>query len=158
MSNSDPGHLADKEIAPNIRGVKLDSKKSRFTQEIQKKEEFQEQAQKTFNKSQEKKMEAFELTKQFLEIFRKKVLPENKGPMEKEIEIEVLSKLVQWGLDANNDSDELEGAGSMGIITLLLKIVLVIRDKNNILSYTTNQLEDKVKSLELRLKALERTE
>lgn len=67
-----------------------------------------------------------------------------KGPIKKNLEKEIVNKLVRFASEMNNDPNEPEGFGSVAVIVLLLKAILYLRDKNNELSYKVASLEQKI--------------
>lgn len=127
--------------------VKLNSSKSKFANEIAKKDDFDQRAEAAVDDAQNKKEIAVELAKQFWSIAKDTTLEKNKGPIQKSLEKEVIGKLLEFASSLNNDTSEFEGAGSMAIIMLLLKISLHLRDNNNSLNYKLTLLEDKVNKL-----------
>lgn len=125
-------------------GVKLNSSKSMFTKDpaqASQKEAFEEQADEAFEEIQDRKQKAVELVQQFWSFVKDETLLVNKGPVKKNLEKEIVSKLLNFASEMNNDPKEPEGSGSVAIITLLLKAVLYLRDSNNDLKYRLTKLE-----------------
>lgn len=90
------------------------------------------------------KVKAMELASQFNKILADKTLPQNRNMFQKEVEKELLGKMVQLAADINNDPNEqFDGMGSLGWITLLLRTCFNQRDKINLLEYRVEQLEKK---------------
>lgn len=128
-------------------GSKLNASKSIFTKEIINKETFEEQADDAFEAIQDRKQKAVELVQQFWSLIKDETLASTKGPMKKSFEKEIVSKLLNFASEMNNDEKEPEGAGSVAIITLLLKTVLYLRDSNNDFKYRLSELERKIQKL-----------
>lgn len=128
-------------------GLKLNSSKSLFNKETVKKEDFEKQADEAFEKVQDRKQQAVELVQQFWGFIKDQTLDPVKGPMKKSLEKEIVSKLLNFASDMNNDPTEPESSGSVAIITLLLKTVLYLRDCNNDISYRLSVLEKKMNKL-----------
>lgn len=128
-------------------GVKLNSSKSQFTKETVKKEVFDQQADEVYDQMQDRKQKAVELVQQFWSFIKDETLVAEKGPIRKNLEKDIVSKLLTFASEMNNDPKEAEGAGSVAVITLLLKTVLYLRDTNNEARYRLSMLEQKVNKL-----------
>lgn len=107
-------------------------------------EEFEKQVQQIQNRSSDYKQRAAELAIQYRKILEDKTLHQNKNVFAVELEKEVITKMVQLAIEINNDSNEQEGMGSLGWITLLLKVILSQKDKINNLEYKVSLLERKL--------------
>ena len=128
-------------------GVKVNSNNSMFTKKTATKENFEKQAAQLFEDIQDKKTTAVELVQQFWGFVKDETLPYEKGPISKNLEKEIVAKLINFATSLNNDPKEAEGAGSVAVITLLLKAVLYFRDCNNDTRYRLSELERKVKKM-----------
>lgn len=104
---------------------------------------FSDTAEQVHSKKMENNQKAFELGKAFLNILNDKTLPENKGPIAKSTEVEILTGLIEYGTSINNDENESEGAGSISIIMILLRSILILKDKINALEYSINNQNKK---------------
>lgn len=94
------------------------------------------------------KVKAMELASQFNKAMADKTLPQNRNMFQKEVEKELLGKMVQLAVDINGDPNEqYDGMGSLGWITLLLRTCFGQRDKINLLEYRVEQLEKNSDSL-----------
>lgn len=122
--------------------VKLDNKNSRFTPKNQDKKEFEVKATETFNNIQSRAELAMQLTADLMKLIEDKVLPANKSSIDHSLEKEVLSRMIALTMELNNDPNEPEGVGSVGILVILMKAILKQRDKINLLSYEVSQLRD----------------
>jgi len=79
---------------------------------------------------------------------KNKTLAENKDPNEKEGEDKLLLQYIEFARIVNNDEGEEECLGAMAIITMLLRGLLIQRDRMNELEYTVKDLKRQVKTLE----------
>jgi hypothetical protein len=111
-------------------------------------EEFDKKVKTVQEKASAHKSRAAELAVNFSKLLTDKTLPQNKNPFQKELEKEVVTQMVQLGIDINNDPNEQEGMGSMTWITLLLKICLSQKDRINQLEYSVSQMEKKISALD----------
>jgi BMFP domain-containing protein YqiC len=137
---------ADK-IKPSrvVKDTKVDVSKSRFAKQTKVKEQFEERAAQTHESLEGNKSRAAEVGREFWSFFGQKVLPENKGPLEKSFEREIISKLINYAIDINNDEfEQKDGMGSVSMITLLLNAVIKLRDRCNELEYKVEQHEKKL--------------
>lgn len=129
--------------------LKIDNKKSMFASLPKKQNpaEFQKQVQETQEQVMEYESEAAQLAVLFQKLLEDKVLPENKSSINIESERDLISKIVDIAIKLNNDGEELEGMGSVGISLMLFKAVLYQKDKINRLEYNLVQAEKKIKNL-----------
>lgn len=139
------------EITPEAtkitKGTKLNNDKSMFSKVKVDKESFEAAADKYIGGLQERDKQAVELARQFINIIKDKTLPENKSKVAENVERELKNKLLNLGIDINNDeNEENDGMGSMAIISLLIKTVLLQRDTINLLDYRLYKLEKLVSS------------
>jgi len=101
------------------------------------------------DKSNLYKKRAAELMRDFNKIMQDKTLPENKNVFGKNFEIEILSNLIKFAEELNNDPDENEGYGSLSIITMLLKNSFQQRDNINVLEYEIFKIQNKMNSVQI---------
>ncbi len=66
----------------------------------------------------------------------------------------LIAKIVDIAVKLNNDENEMEGMGSVGISILLFRAALQHRDKINKLEYNAIQTDKKIKSLTEKLELL----
>lgn len=130
------------------KGVKLDNKKSRFSLEKESFDKFQQSVDQTVEQKEDFQKLAFTLGSSFIKIMEDSTLAENKSPMSLSLEKENLAKLVEFAKTVNNSESEPLGMGSVSLIVLLFKSVLMLRDKVNKLEYSNHQLEQKIKKIE----------
>ncbi len=110
-------------------------------------EEFSKKVDKIQDASNSYKIRGMELSSEFLRVLNDKTLKQNKSIFAKDLEKEVINKLLQLSIEINNDASEQEGMGSLAVITLLLKVVLLQRDKINELDYTVSDLNKKIDAI-----------
>ena len=123
--------------------VKIDNSKSRFESKKQLKQQFEESVKEISESSNEKKIKGMKLSASFIEILKSGTLQENKGPIEKNVEQDVLKQILDFSNELNNDPSEPEGLGSVAVSAILLKSVLLLRDKVNELSHELDLLKNK---------------
>lgn len=125
--------------------TKLDPSKSRFTSKNIGKEDFDTKAAEAIERAQLRNQQAYDVSQQFQELFKSKTLPENKGPIEQNLERDVIKKITEFAIEINNDPNEPEGMGSTGVDILLLKTVIALRDNLNEAQFKIAQLEKQLK-------------
>lgn len=139
--------LEQNQIQEATKTVKLDNKKSKFAKQIENKQIFEQKAEKVHSKMMSRQEEIFLLGSKFIEMMRDKTLVENKGPIQQSLEKELLGKLITFAIELNNDNDEpQDGMGSVGLLTLMFRSALLMRDKYNLLEFKVDQLEKQLKS------------
>lgn len=131
---------------PN-KGLKIKSDRSQFSKIAEQRQKFEENADAFIAQRNARNKEALELAKKFMGLVKDKTLPENKTPISKDVENEVINDLIQFALDINDDPEERNGMGSSALINLLFKVVLVQRDAINQLDYKIAQLTKQLSSL-----------
>lgn len=127
-------------------GLKINNNKSSIeapSTEIA--DNFKQKAAETFNKIESYKQRMWELSGRFKSILEDKTLPENKTILSKNLDKEILEKLITLASEMNTDQTQPEGFGSATIEMLLMKMLLLQNDKINTLSYQLSQLEKQVK-------------
>lgn len=95
------------------------------------------------DKSTKYKIKVADLTIQFNKTMADKTLPQNQNVFQKDLERDLLLKMIQLAIDINNDESESEGMGSIGWIVLLFKTCFSQRDRINNLEYMLYNLEKK---------------
>lgn len=98
---------------------------------------------------------AAELSTKYRSLLKDKTLEQNKGPNKRDLENQVIAQLCDIGIRLNNDQVKPEGVGSIGLINLLLRAVLIQRDTINDLGYKVFKLQSALSEL---LKAVEEEE
>jgi hypothetical protein len=112
------------------------------------KQVFDKVATASHERSEEYKRRAYELGKSFVRIIEDRKLVSQKGPTAKSVEAQALNELLMLGAEMNMDETQEEGMGSIGVITLLIKGLILQRDRNNEMSYRLDQMEKNIRSLE----------
>jgi hypothetical protein len=107
-------------------------------------EDFDKKVNQVQERSSSYKMRAAELASQFNQAVSDKTLKQNKNVFAREMERELLTKMVQLAIDVNNDPHEQEGMGSLSWITLLFKTCFAQRDRINQLEFVVTQFEKKL--------------
>ena len=110
---------------------------------------FDKRANEAFSQDESFKKKAYDLGKVFVQILDDKTLVANKSLMAKDLERESLQNLIKLGMEMNADENQPESMGSIGMITLLLKGVIMQRDKINSLEYRVLGLEKKIFDFEI---------
>lgn len=148
MNKKEP-FMDDEVESPQPSGVKLKNSDSIFANVPKKPSQAElDKSVADFNKRQNSyKERASELSLNFRKILEDKTLPDNKNIFAADLEKEIMGNLGQLAIDINTDEKEVEGMGSVGIITLLLRCLLIQRDKLNLLQFSVEKLENTVKSL-----------
>jgi hypothetical protein len=141
-----------KEDAQNGRniGLKINNDNS-MTSKLPKKppaDEFEKKASMVNEKLNEYHARASDYALKYKHIIiDDKTLADNKGIFTRQAEMEIINNLVYLADEMNNDPHEQEGSGSIGVISLLLKITLLQRDVVNKLEYDIYKLQNDVKKL-----------
>jgi cell division protein ZapA (FtsZ GTPase activity inhibitor) len=132
--------------------VKLNPKKSKFAPQFEARqaaEQLDRAASEIHQKSQDRQQEIFELGSRFVEMMKDRTVPTQKGPVAQSVEREVLQQLINFAIEVNTDLNEpKEGMGSVSLLTLMLKVSLLMRDKHNVLEHKIHQLEQRLLQLE----------
>lgn len=140
-------------IQQNRKTVKLDSSRSQFVKKAQTEEEFSKKVDSFQSNQVEKNQRAAELAKDFWDLIKSTELTKTKGPILKNREKEIISNLILYGRELNNDPPQNadgsveDGVGSIAIITLLMKSILHHRDLCNELEYRLSEAEKQIKKL-----------
>lgn len=117
--------------------------------------EFEEKVKDHQEKSNSYKFRAAELASQFNKAMADKTLAVNRNPFQKNVEKEILTKMIQLAIDINNDPSEDDGMGSLSWITLLLKTCFSQRDKINSLEHSIYKVEQAQSDLIKKISSLD---
>jgi hydrogenase maturation factor HypF (carbamoyltransferase family) len=129
------------------RGVKLRNKEAekREAEKLEKeqyKERFEKAADQRIQDEQDTNARALNTVSKFMKMFENKMLNKNKTDIALNVEREIKQELIKLITDLNNDETTDEyGTGSVVAISILLKIVLNLRDRMNDLEYENVQLK-----------------
>lgn len=135
------------------RGVKLRNKAAEQIEEEKRQREeykrrFDERADATIKHVTEKGDHAVNVISRFLKMTEDRTLSENRGGIANDVEREIRQELIQLALDMNNDeTEEDNGKGSVVVLSVVTKILLVFRDRLNRLEYENNQLKNELKKI-----------
>jgi len=110
--------------------------------------DFQREVDEKSSRANSYKDRAAELASSFKKILDDKTLLQNKNIFSLDLEKEIISNLARLAIDMNTDENEIEGMGSVSIITLLLRTSIIQRDRINSLEYKYSLLENRIKELE----------
>jgi hypothetical protein len=134
------------EISSNNK-LKLNQSKSRFSKpnEDNLSKKLEDKVGEIQNRDQKLIKDALEFSTRYMSLIKNKTLKSNKGPIEQDLETEIVKGLIQIAMDLNNDDSKPEGIGSAGVLTLLLRSVLAQRDIINNLEYELVQLKRRIK-------------
>jgi hypothetical protein len=135
----------DKEYTPKAGIKPIVGQKSMFEGKPRPptQQEFDQQVRQAEDKKQGYNRQAAELFVQFNKVIADKTLPQNRNVFNNETENELLKNMLRFASAANNDTNELEGEGSLALITILLKACLAHRDRINELEYALSVLQKK---------------
>ena len=132
------------------QGLKLSSERSRFSKQDPKgpsEEEFKKEVREYKQRDMDVKLRIADLTNKYKGILMDRTVDDNKSPIQKDLEASVVSELVQVGLQLDNDQDQPEGVGSIGLCNLLLQVNLLQRNTINKISYDVAVLTQMVTDL-----------
>lgn len=146
----DKDHM--KENANN--GLKLSAKKSRFAKSDEPKppteEEFKDEVRKFKKRDNDQRNKVADLANKYKSILVDRTVEDNKSPIQKDLEMSIIKDITQICLQLDNDQDQPEGIGSIGLCNLLLQANILQRDIINKLSYDISRLNRVVEKLKPR--------
>lgn len=138
---------AESEVIPAKKSVKFGNERSRFTKAANADYDFQKRAETLINSRNEQKQQGMQLINQFMSAMREKIIPENRGTISIEFEKDLRAKLIKLCIELDNDEAEPNvGMGSATLIALLLKVVMLQRDRINELDHRLFSIEKKSSS------------
>lgn len=143
----------DEDLKENAnQGLKLSAKKSRFAKKEDEprpptQEEFEQQVKKFKAKDINQRNKIAQLSSQYKGIILDKTHEDNKSPIQKDLEASIIKELTGIGLQLNNDQDQPEGIGSIGLCNLLLQANILQRDAINRMGYDIARLNRAVAQL-----------
>lgn len=136
----------DKEVVAT-RGVKLRNKAAeKAAQEKKEREEymrkFDQRAEQTVQYHTQTGNTTIEIIQSYMRLAEDKTLPSNRGTIGNDVEREIRQKVIQLALDLNNDENiDDYGHGSIVLLSAVTKILLIYRDRINVLEYELEQLK-----------------
>ena len=128
------GRTTEDRLVTNT-GLKISNKKSVFAG----KQEVREKFNQVVDRAQETHVDgvhrALELGQKFNKIFNDRTLSDNKGPMTKSLEKEVLREWQNYIMQMNNPPEDdfttPEGAGSLSGLLMAFSAILKLRDRES---------------------------
>ena len=137
----------EKAVVERVKLKQVSSKKSIFENQEKKpsKEDLEAKANIVENKINNNKVQGSQLATKFKKIMAERTLLENKSIFEKDAEKELLTELISFANELNNDPNESEGIGSLAVISIMLKILIDMRDRVNKIEYNFILFEKNIK-------------
>ena len=151
----------DAPITPKIGLKKVSSQKSIFDGLSKKPSvaDFEKQVHQAQERKTATMLKASELAVEFKKIINDRTLSQNKSPFAKELEKEILTKLVKMAKEVNADPTEPEGEGNLSCVVLLMNVVFSQRDRLNQLEYSlsisskeNSMLKEEIKNIKEEIK------
>lgn len=133
------------------KGLKLKNKPKELTEkqkQAQAQQRLDEAADGVVQDVQQRDADGAFILKRYIELLKSKTLPSNKGVVGKKIEQEIITQILELAITINNDPrEDKDGMGTVPILNLLLKGLLMQKDRINELEYKSIQLEQKILEL-----------
>jgi hypothetical protein len=124
------------------KGLKINNEKSSIPQpKPDTSAAFNVAADKAYSRIEEYKQRSFDLGTRFKSIIEDRKLAINKTQINKDIEMEILNKLIFLANDLNTDETQPEGAGGTALAMLIMKMMLSQRDLINELAFKIEKIE-----------------
>lgn len=140
----------DEEKMQLNKGLKLKNKKQQLKQEVRR--SFEEVVEQTQLTKEINMQEALVLGVKFMDLLKDKTLLENKGPLQKSLEQEVITDWQKYIKLINNDANAIyDGQGSLSAIVLLLHSTVRLRNRLNELEHANSVLNSKLDILSEKL-------
>lgn len=139
--------------------TKLSNKKSMFSNmpKYPSATEIKQKTNETVSEIQKRNANSVQAGQNYVNLIRSKKLASNKSELERSIEKESIMDLIQIGKAANNDpAESVDGSGSLAICNLLLRALLIARDRINEVDHLRDEQELRIKKLEIKLEKLEK--
>lgn len=122
------------------KGLKITNDASSIQPKVDETKAFEQQATKAFSRDQDYKQRMNDLAIKFKAMVEDRVLNGNKTTIVKEVENETLQRLVQLASEMNADEAQDEGLGNTALSMLLMKMILLQRDRINALEFKLEKL------------------
>ena len=150
MTERPPEAFKEREVQP-MRGLKLSNENSKVARRAREKRQeeqtFEQRAEQLISEQASQLDAGLQVAKEFLDAVRSKFLPGNRGALGDEHEKSIRDRFVALVTALNNDPHEqFDGTGSTFAIKVLMRVVLLQRDRINGLEYRLQELEKKVSS------------
>jgi len=131
-------------------GLKINNDKSLFKQEKSQKIDFRQRVNDILKKEDEQKQLSFELNSKYQQILKDKTLDSEKTSSIRDSEKEIIKDLIDFSRIINSDEQQTEDIGTISLLVVLLRNLLLQRDRINELEFVHNKT---LKELEI-VKAL----
>jgi hypothetical protein len=148
--------MPDNDSMGRPKGLKITNEKSTVAAPLRHNTEaFQQAASEAADRLAEYKKRSWDLGVKFKGLMESSILPENKSALIKDLESETLSQLSQLANDINTDDGQPEGAGSVALSQLIMKMLLLQKDMCSQQKYKIEKLEKLVDELVTKIERLE---
>jgi hypothetical protein len=139
----------DDAVPKKTKGVKINNENSSIPSPRENPaNSLDEKARTAISRHEAYQKRAWELASRLKAAFQDKTLQNNKSPIAKDLEQEVLNSLTSLFSEMNVDEDQPEGIGGIGFTLLAMKMSLIQRDIINELSYKLELCEKNVSKLQ----------
>lgn len=122
------------------KGLKINNENSSIQPKVDESKVFEQRATKAFTRDQDYKQRMNDLAVKFKAMIEDRTLVDNKTILVKEVEGETLQKLIQLASEMNADEAQDEGLGNTALSMLLMKVLLLQRDRINTLEFKLEKL------------------
>jgi hypothetical protein len=127
------------------KGLKINNQASTVQKPAPKvSEEFEVKAKEAFKRNEGYKERLTDLSVRFKSMVEDTTLVENKTMLQRDLEKDLANKIIELAVDLDTDDDQKYGEGSRAFAFLLLKFMLIQRDRINTLSYKLYNVEKKL--------------
>jgi hypothetical protein len=148
--------MPDNDSMGRPKGLKITTEKSTVAAPLRHNTEaFQQAASEAADRLADYKKRSWDLGVKFKGLMESSILPENKSALIKDLESETLSQLSQLANDINTDDGQPEGAGSVALSQLIMKMLLLQKDMCSQQKYKIEKLEKLVDELVTKIERLE---
>ena len=134
----------EENFAPK-KGLKIGQSKSFQPSKKQSEENFSKSVDYVESKKKENQSDLNSLSNSLIEIMKDKTLKNNKNPLAKANEKQVINDIISFAASLDSDENEPINSGTSAITTLILALSLLQRDRINSLEYKISILEEKLK-------------
>lgn len=110
--------------------------------------QFDANANKTIEHYNEQTNKAVDVISRYVSLVKDRTLSRNRNVIAADVEREIREQMINLALDLNNDENEPDnGKGSIVVLTVLAKIILLYRDRLNDLEFEVQQLRRELNKL-----------
>lgn len=123
-------------------GLKIDNSQSSIKTTLENDpKSFDQKATEVYNKIQAYKERVWDLSGKFKAIIEDQTLSINKTSITKDLEKEIIDKLVALASEMEADETQPIGLGPIALSVLIMKMLIIQRDKINDLSFQLSKIE-----------------